>query len=304
MKKIWILFLCALSAGCTPVPRTDTATPIGLDIERGNVVDRGEKFCLPHGINEFDLVEDNGYYYLFSHDFEMPRTVVRRASSIIGLADAEPVEVFVGKYPSVVLHEGSWHAWAFDHQSGHTTHYSAPEWNGPYVRHSDIEIKGADWHVRLNPEDDIFYATYKSAHSLFAGLARSSQPEGPWEDLGWVFDNLPRPGWHNFEEADPSISFQAGRAYMLFAGWNSPSFAVDGGVQRIGIVEVDMQTFKANNSASILLEPIDEWQRRGNSAKVFSPILLRTQSGLRIFYSHNPSSPEVCAGFGVADVIY
>lgn len=295
MRWISLVVLFIIFSGCTSSPQ--------LSIDPQHLVDRGEQFCLANGVNEFDLVEYEGDYLLFSHDFETPNTMVRRASNIEDLAKAIPIPVFFGKYPTVIFDNGYWHAWAYDAQSSKTIYYRAEHWSGPYLRKQEIGIKGGDWHVRRNPEDGMYYATYKSLNSMFSGIARAAHPDGPWNDLGWIFDSLPRPGWHAFEEADPAISFQRGRAYVLFAGWNSPSFLPDGGIQRLGMVELDMKNFRAKQHAVILLEPNQEWQRRAGSTKIFNPVLMETQYGLKIFYAHNPSASGVCAGFGVVDII-
>lgn len=267
------------------------------------IADHGELFCLEHGINEFDLAMDGNHYLLFSHEFDTGDTKVRRATTVDGLAQAVPVSVLPGRFPTVFQADGRWHAWVYDVTAGMTDHYVADRWDGPYQRLQNTGIRAADWHVRRNPADGLYYATYKSIDSLFAGLARAENPAGPWEDLGWIFDEQPRAGWHSYEEADPAIFFRKGHAYVLFAGWNTRSPATDGGLQRIGVVELDMKRFRVKGPATILIEPKQAWQRRGNSTKVFNPVFMETPQGERIFYAHNPSARGICAGFGVADVV-
>ncbi|MDH4607203.1 hypothetical protein [Pseudomonas sp. BN102] len=295
MKKFALGFLVALSSGCELQPAVFTSEDA--------VSDRGELFCLDQGVNEFDMVVRDGDYLLFSHEFDTANTIVRRSPTVEGLANAKPVPVIPGRFPTVIEVDGRWHAWAYDAQVGKTDHYVADKWDGPYVRKDDVGLRAADWHVRRNPDDGFYYATYKSIDNLYAGIARAPDPAGPWQDFGGIFDHLPRAGWHDFEEADPAIFFYKGRAFVLFAGWNSRSGRPDGGLQRIGVVELDMQRLRAKDQAVVLLEPRQAWQRRGGSTKVFNPVFMETPQGPRIFYSHNPSARDICAGFGVADVV-
>jgi len=123
--------------------------------------------------------------------------------------------------------------------------------------------------------------------------ANKAGPNGPWTDLGYVFSESGREFWHGGEEADPKIIFIGEKAYLLFAGWDGlPSI-----IQRIGIVKLSTENYKAMNSSMVLANPEEVWHQRNSTIRIFSPIYLDTDGQQRIFYSQNPNA-AVTAGWG------
>jgi GH43 family beta-xylosidase len=255
-------------------------------------------FELPNGVNEFELIYVDGYYYFYRHRFNELKTYVRRARTLDGLASAPGYYVLPGLYPTAIFDNGVWHAWVYD--GARTVHYTASAWNGPYTKRDTIDFYAAsDWQVRKNPSDGWYYASYKDGKSEQAYIARAISPDGPWQKLTEVFSPDQREAWYSAEQADPAIFFDNGKAYMTFAGWGGGSVRVNDGQQVVGVVELDPHTFKAAKPAKMLVAPTEDWQKRGGGRKVFNPVFIRTsRSGPLLVYAVNPSSDGVRAGWG------
>ena len=246
---------------------------------------------MPTGINEFDLLYKDGFYHLFYDD--KAQTRYRKASTINGLSKAKDELQFPGNYPSILYENGTWHLWVWDNSKKVTKHYSAKSAKGPYTFIDECPHGLGDYDVAKSPVDGYYYAGYKNYQSLRGGVVKSKSPNGPWQDLGYVFTEKNRSKWHIKEEADGNVFFYLNKAYYLFAGW-------DGKKQRIGIVQVNMQTMKALTKATCLLSPEATWQKRNNAHKIFNPICFIDPHNPRqvyVFYAHNPGQ-AVPAGWG------
>ncbi|GAB3629057.1 hypothetical protein PTE30175_04246 [Pandoraea terrae] len=291
-RPLWLCAGLVLSAACL----TGWAEPGGAS----NISSSRALFELPDGVNEFELVYSDGDYYFFHHAFNAQRTMVRRASSVAGLANALDAFAMPGLYPTAIVDNGVWHGWVWD--GARTVHYVAPSWDGPYERTDVVDIPSAtDWQVRRNPEDGLYYASYKDINSLTADMARAPSPNGPWERLGPVFASDQRASWHRAEEADAAVFFEKGRVYITFAGWGA-SRDLASGEQVIGIVELNPITFKAVDEGQILLHPSHDWQLRGGGRKIFNPVFLAvSDTPPRVYYAVNPSTEGVTAGWGYVD---
>jgi hypothetical protein len=257
-----------------------------------------ELFELKNGVNEFELIFVDGYYYFYHHGFNELKTYVSRAKSLQDLARAKDYEVLPGLYPTAIFDGGVWHAWVYD--GARTVHYTASTWNGPYAKQDTIDIFAAsDWQVRKNPVDGQYYGSYKDGKVNRAMIARAPTPYGPWEILGPVFRPDQRQSWFSGEEADAAIFFYGKKVYMTFSGWDGNLFRVDDGTQVVGVVELDPHTFKAAAPANMLVMPTESWQQRGGGKKLFNPVFVQAPGAAPLLvYAVNPSASGVSAGWG------
>lgn len=274
---------------------------VGLDIYSEYPPGK-ELFELSNGVNEFDLVYVDGFYYMFHHDFNSLHTSVRRAKTLESLAGAHDYEVLPGLYPTAIYDGGVWHAWVYD--GAHTVHYAASTWKGPYTKADTIGIFAAsDWSVRRNPLDGQYYASYKDGRTDAAMLERASSPNGPWAALGPVFPPDKIASWYSAEQADPYIFFYREKAYLAFAGWGGQSFKVADGEQVVGIVELDRKTYHAKQIATRLIRPTQPWQQRGGGRKIFNPEFVDSPGRTpQMVYAVNPSGTNIRAGWGYVNL--
>ncbi|HVW52320.1 MAG TPA: hypothetical protein VHC91_18355 [Trinickia sp.] len=294
--------ILALISTVLTLAACDRPQPIAaLDIYREYPPGK-ELFELSNGVNEFDLLHVDGFYYMFHHDFNALHTSVRRAATLDSLVNAPDFDVLPGLYPTAIYDGGLWHAWVYD--GAHTVHYTASNWSGPYTKADTIDIFAAsDWSVRKNPLDGQYYASYKDGRTGLAMLERARSPNGPWNALGRVFPADKVANWYSAEQADPYIFFYHGRAYLAFAGWGGRSFKVADGEQVIGIVELESKTYHAKQIATRLIRPTQPWQQRGGGRKIFNPEFIEaTDHRPKIVYAVNPSGSNIQAGWGYVDL--
>ncbi|WP_284643851.1 family 43 glycosylhydrolase [Paenibacillus silviterrae] len=255
-----------------------------------------ELFTLPTGINEFDLLYSQGVYHLFYDNKTSSKH--RSANTIYELRYSENEVTISGRYPTAYRDDnGDWHIWVYNPQKKRTEHLLSVDNLNTFTFKGDCPTYLADWHVRKNPEDQKFYASYKNIQTLKAGVATAESPTGPWVDLGPIFSEIGPELWHSMEEADAAIFFKESKAFVSFAGW-------DGHKQRVGLVELNPTTMKALEPALVLVEPTEPWQNRNSQAKIFNPVYIDETHELKqesIFYSHNSdpgTDKAISSGWG------
>jgi len=85
--------------------------------------DSGELFQLPTGVNEFDIVFEEGLYHLFYDDKTQVKH--RQAATIGGLLSAADDLTIAGRYPSVLFENGVWNLFLWDEGNVRTDRYTA-----------------------------------------------------------------------------------------------------------------------------------------------------------------------------------
>lgn len=270
-------------AGCGDDPAADSrvrSAPIGEGIVQSPML-----FDVERGLNEFELMFDNGLYHLYFHDFEdLARLKLRIAPTVEGLAGApdQPVGV-LGVYPSVVRDEAGVHLHVWD--GGRVVHHVAARPTGPWTRINAWPVGFTDPCVVQSPLDGRYYAGCKRITGrvpTFAVLAADTVA-GPWTDLGDVLGALAPQGWYEREQADGCVWFQQGRMYGAFAGY-------DGAQQVVGVVDMDPANARARAPARIVVRPERPWQRTGGVCKVFNPKFVAgnaTDPADRLYFAHN-----------------
>ncbi|SDJ98737.1 family 43 glycosylhydrolase [Paenibacillus naphthalenovorans] len=296
---IVIAFICGLGVYLLSNPYKPSENASLTDHLRGGALSP-ELFTLPTGINEFDLLYEDGMYHLFYDD--KSSTKHRSAKTIEELSSSTDDMTINGRYPTAYKDEkGVWHVWVYHPPTKTTQHFTSSNAAGPYSYRDAALLNLADWHVRKSPLDQKYYATYKDINTKMAGIARADTPYGPWTDLGPIFSELGQAPWHALEEADAAIFFHESRVYVSFAGW-------DGKKQRVALVELNSNTMKAASPAIALVEPIEPWQTRNSQAKIFNPVFLEQTIASekdRIYYAHNSdpgSDTAVPSGWGYLEV--
>lgn len=259
--------------------------------------DSGELFQLPTGVNEFDILFEDGFFHLFYDD--KTQTKHRQSATIQGLAIAADDLTIAGRYPSVIFDSGEWHLFLWDQGNGRTDRYTSSSATGPYVFQETVAAGKADFAVAKNPGNGGYVAAYKessgSPDDNLAGILTADSLAGPWTDRGIIFTAGERAAWHEAEEADPVPVFFNGRMFVVFAGWPTVGYKR----QRVGIVELD-PSFNPVTSPRILVEAVESWQNGPQGFKVFSPRVLTVGGVTRLFYSHNPGA-SVPAGWAYLD---
>lgn len=270
----------------------------GAPSDTGDLLDRmrngeqsAELFTRANGVNEFELLWVEGNYYMYLHDYSTSNVVqVRKASTIAGLSSASEVSTGVtGGYPTVYFDGSSWHLFVW---TGSTTkRYTAASGDATSWTFAQDVGAYADFHVRQNPADGVYWAAYKeTSGTKRAGIATCASIDGTWTDQGYVFSTLGRAPWHSQEEADGVPVFHGGNAFLGFAGF-------DGARQRIAMVELDA-SYKAVKRPIVLVEPLLSWQQRGGSYKVFSPVYVQGDpAGAKLYFAHNPGATGITTGW-------
>lgn len=257
-----------------------------------------ELFTLPNGVNEFDLLKMHGHYY-FAYD-NKSTTLLRTATSIASLATAPDLPTVTdGRYPTILKDNDRWHLWAWNREKQVSQHYTSTSFAGPWLFSDSLPRGLADIHVRRF-SNGRYFAAYKdvAGQGLMAGILVSDTPNGPWEDLGYVFSDIGRANWHAGEEADPALFEYEGKAYLTFAGWDGRD---DTANQVIAIAEINPITGKAVRPASVLTEARLPWQETNSQHKLFNPVFMCDSGRKKIFYAQNVSASGIPAGWGSID---
>ena len=254
----------------------------------------GEIYKILNGVNEFDILNIDGTYYL-AYDNQTTTCLVS-ATSLDGLKTS-PVSNPVpnGRYPSIQFEDNLWHLWVWE--GACTNHYTAATFSGPYTFSDALPLALTDIHVRRF-ENGFYYAGYKdqTVADRRIGLLVSKAISGPWTNLGHIFNSKANPLFKG-EAADPALVEIDGRAYVTFSGWDGSS-APDP-QQRILMAEIDMETGRALTAPLVLASPTEDWEKRGGHRKIFNTVFLR-EAGKpdRIFFAHNATVPGFEAGWG------
>jgi hypothetical protein len=258
-----------------------------------------ELFTLPHGVNEFSLLYENGYYHWFYTTYEVGdfRVHHRAALTIAGLASATDTEILpaTNVCPTALLVGSTWNLWVTNSADGGRTvhHYTASNPNGAYSWHDDLTGDAGDPSVRKWDLDGKYYMGYIGDGANWRiGLKQASSPNGPWTDLGFIFSVLGKESWYTLE-SDPCVFFMGSRCFVSFAGWDGVS------TQKCGLVEVNTSTWKAFAAGTVIQEPTETWMQR-NATRIFNPVWLE-HDGL-YYFSQNPYNggyaPSVATGWG------
>jgi hypothetical protein len=259
-----------------------------------------ELFTLAHGINEFDLVYDNGYYHLFYTTYVSSHYVVnyKTSTTILGLETATNSEVLpTGMVcPSVIKVGSTWHMWACEEGTRNVNHYTSSNPNGTYTLESAVTGEIGDPCVRYRETDSTYYMSYVgSSPNWYIGIKSASSPNGPWTDLGYIFST--HTGWKEYE-MDPAIFFRGDKAFVSFAGYDLTT-------QKLGIVELDTTTWEAKTEGILLLSPTETWMQRNSSNKIFNPVWL--EHDRKMYFAHNPYNsgyaPSIEAGWGYIELL-
>ena len=236
-----------------------------------------ELFTLPNGINEFDILFEEGEYHLFYTC--VLDTKHRRAASVALLATASDDVTVAGRFPTALLSGGVWNLWTWDSVASRTKHFTSASASGPYIDSGEIlPLQLLDWHVRPLSSGG-FISSYKHLTVRKIGILTATSVSGPWTDKGYMLSNIDTPSWTASEEADASTFEYGGKLYCPFSSF-------DGVIQRVSIVEVNSTTFRAVNQPVSIQSPTEPWMRTGGSNKIFNPVFLTD----RIFFAHNTSS--------------
>jgi len=256
-----------------------------------NNIPSGELFELATGINEFDILFQDGFYYLF-HD-DKTQTVIRKASTILGLQSAGAIiGTASGRYPAAIKVGSVWHLWTWDQPNNISKHYTGSFPQGPYTFSDSLPLNYADFAVTLF-NDGIYYGCYKDLTSApyRVGIMMANDPSGPWTDLGKTFPPTV-PLWYAEEQADPSVFQIFGVRYILFA-------AFDGIFQRCALCILN-EDMTVKHPPVVIRDPIASWEQNNGSPKVFNPVWLNSPelpNQDKIFYAQNPNA-AVPAGWG------
>jgi hypothetical protein len=266
------------------------------NLEVGTVSD--ELFTLAHGVNEFDLLYENGYYHLFYTTYEVGdyRTHHRAATTRTGLATAADAEILPANLvcPTAQLIGSTWHVWVATEGTRNTHHYTASDPDGPYTLADDVSGEVGDPHVRKWDIDGNYYLAYiDDGANWSTGIKYSASPSGPWTDLGYIFSVLGKETWYLYE-TDPAIFFVGTRAFVSFGGVDS------GNVQKCGLVEISTTTWKVLAVGTVVVAPTETWMQRNGAYRVYNPVWLE-HDGL-LYFVQNPYSggyaPSVATGWG------
>jgi len=262
-------------------------------------------FDLEGGVNEFECIFVDGYFYFFVHIHEKSGVRVARAKSIEELASADYYEICQGYYPTALFINNIWHIWVYIEYKGIVL-YTSNLWNSGFEFHSIIDNTGldednprmlkGDARVRQNHNGE-FVLCYKwASYPHYCGYMIAPTPLGPWTDRGAFFEE--HLDFHDIEEADPAIHFAAnGEIYLTFAGVIRPN------IQCICIAKLD-SNYRPLNSAEIIIQPVENWHNSsGNGPKIFNPVLIEYDNVTRLLYAHNPKTAAVSSGWGYREFI-
>jgi len=251
-----------------------------------------ELFTLPNGVNEFDLIKIDDYYYFASDD--QTTTRLRMASSVPDLSLATPYTPVANlRFPSIQFDGSYWHLWG-SNISGIGEHYTSTSFTGSYTLRDTLPVGFHDLHVR-QLSNGLYYCAYKDANvsPRKIGLLVAKTPYGPWTNLGYCFDDVPPSVVRSGEEADPAIFEADDQCYITYAAYDGLL------TQRPAIALLDPNTGKARHESVVLVNPLLPWQQANGQKKLFNPVFLREGSQPdRIYYSQNVSATGIPAGWG------
>lgn len=257
----------------------------------------------PGGINEFDILYENGEFHWFYDD--KGSSVYRHATTIAGLQTATSYRKNNAdvRFPTVVYDAaaGLWHLWGLvDYVT--VRHFTASTAQGlmTATQVGDVGIYDGgnvllsrfDMSVRKRPQGGWIAAYVMDANTAYPRKIRLmySTDLVNWTEYHdfnhpmmfkdpYTYGNLSVLNWK--EDSDPCAFYDpAGKLTVLHGGF-------DGKYQSLGCVTVDETTGYAETNPYQIRKPALPWELLYGQYKIFNPVYLRKDNLNYLFYSKN-----------------